>query len=94
MARTYGISFDRYWATISCEDPSLDPLQQSLVPDPTGPNGRENSWGLAQIDLDFHPEISKKQAQDAIFALDHMARDFSSGNTAPYHCYKKLHESR
>lgn len=87
-AARYGIPFDSYWATIECEDPTLDPSQQSFVPDPAGPNARENSWGLAQIDLDYHPDITRAQAEDPYFATDYMARLFSLGDQSSFHAYR------
>lgn len=78
------------WATVVCEDPTLALDQQSNVKDPTGPNGRENSWGLTQIDLDFNPGVTKYDAEDPYFALSRMADLFSTGHADRYHCYKKL----
>ena len=38
---------------------------------------RENSWGLAQIHLDSHSEITKEQALDAYFAIDFMVQKWN-----------------
>jgi hypothetical protein len=87
----YGADFPRLWATVNCEDPGLDPNQQSNVPDKKGPGGRENSWGLTQIDLDYNPDISKQDAEDPSWSLDLMARNFAQGRESLYHCYKFLY---
>lgn len=89
-ADLYGADFPRMWATVECEDPALDPLQQSQVADPDGPGGKENSWGLTQIDLDYNQGISKEEAEDPYFSLDLMARNFSEGRAFLYHCYTHL----
>lgn len=59
------------------------------MPDPDGVNGRENSWGLAQIDLDYHSEVSKQLAIDPAFAIDFAGRYFSEGKESQFHCYNK-----
>ena len=65
---------------------------QSQVPDPHGPGGHENSWGLAQIWLDpgGHPEITKAQATDPAFAIDFAGKLFATGQEKQFHCYTKL----
>jgi hypothetical protein len=40
---------------------------------------REDSWGLAQIHLPSHPEITKEQAQDAKFSISWMASEIKQG---------------
>lgn len=85
------MNLDLLLATMICEDPTLNPDQQSLVKDPHGPNGRENSWGLTQIDLDYNPGITKAQAEDPYFSIDLMARNFAAGRERLYHCYKHLY---
>lgn len=75
-ADVYHVNPDEMWNVIKCENPILDPKLQSLVVK----NGiRENSWGLAQIHLDAHTSITKKQAQNPIFAIEFMAKNFSQG---------------
>ncbi len=37
---------------------------------------REDSWGLAMINLPWHPEVTKAQAIDPDFALEFMAQNF------------------
>lgn len=64
---------------------------QSEVRDPSGPHGRENSWGLAQIWLDKrgHPEVSRAQAIDPEFAVDWAGKEFAAGKEHEFHCYDK-----
>ncbi len=89
-ATQYGVDASQMYQTMQCEDRTLDPLVQSSVPDRHGPNGRENSWGITQIDLDYNPDITKEQAQDPVFSADLMAKNFSKGKQYLYHCYTKL----
>lgn len=89
-AASHGADFVRMWATVRCEDPTLDPQKQSEIVDPDGPNGHENSWGLTQIDLDYNPSITKAEAVDPSFSLEMMAANFAHGRERLYHCYKKL----
>lgn len=93
IAAEYDVNFDHMWATINCEDPSLDPKQQSTFPDPKGPNGREDSWGLTQINLPSHPNITKAEAEDPVFSFTLMAQNFADGHPTVYHCFKNLHLS-
>lgn len=93
-AEAYGLDYSRMWATVQCEDPSLDPLAQSEVVDKNGPNGRENSWGVTQIDLDYNPDVTKAQAQDPYFSIDRMAQAFSKGKHNLYHCYRNLYTEK
>lgn len=88
----YGLNYQHFYATLSCEsDGFSDVAIQSSVPDPTGPNGHENSWGLAQIWLDpgGHPEVTKDEAIDPAFAIDFAGKLFSQGQERQFHCYAK-----
>lgn len=83
-----GVSGDDVWATIQCEDPTLDPAIQSG----DYKNGvRENSWGLAQINLDAHPNITKAQATDPFFAADYITKEFSVDEQTQWTCWKWHH---
>lgn len=80
---------ERMFKTIvECENPDLDPLLQSHVKDPKGPNGREDSWGMCQINLKYNPEVTKEQAQNVDFCLDWMAERFSKGKATLWSCYR------
>lgn len=39
-----------------------------------------NAFGLAQINLIYHPNITKEQAQDPHFALNFLAKNIKEGN--------------
>lgn len=64
---------------------------QSQVPDPTGPNGLEDSWGCAQIHLPSHKTITREQALDDYFAVDFAAKAFANGDMWMWTEYRKLY---
>ncbi len=59
-------------ATIDCENKDWDPNLQSRIINKAG--HREESYGLSQIFLPAHPDITKEQAQDPDFALNYIAK--------------------
>ncbi len=71
---------DQIERVIMCESQGR-PEVQSGHPDPTGPNGREDSWGLSQIHLPSHPEITREQATDPDFALEFISKEFAAGRS-------------
>ena len=54
---------------------------------------REDSWGLVQIHLPSHPEISKEQALQPRFAVEFMAKQFSKGKASQWSYYRKVYQS-
>lgn len=50
----------------------------------------ENSWGLVQINLNAHPQISVQQATDPDFAIKFLAENLSQGRGRMWTCYRKL----
>ncbi len=71
--------------TINCENKEWDPKLQSRIINKKGV--REDSWGLSQIYLPAHPDITKEQAQDADFAISYMAEHL--GRDVTWSCFKK-----
>lgn len=89
-AQEYGLNRLHFYATLDCESDGFRDIGiQSLIPDSNGPNGHENSWGIAQIDLDYHPDISKNEAIDPSFAIDYAAHMFANGQAEQFHCWQK-----
>lgn len=71
----YNVPFSELWGTIGCEtNGTYDPTIQSLAKRPDGT--REKSYGLAQIYLVAHPEVTYEQATDAEFSIDFIARNW------------------
>lgn len=79
--------------TLKCENPERDTLLQSRIK-ASGPNGREDSWGLPQYFLpakNTTPRgevITKEMAQDPHIAVESMVWEFSRGNAKKWSCYK------
>lgn len=80
-ALQYNVSASRMLATMKCES-GLNNLA-------VGDHG--NSYGIAQIFLKAHPEVTKEQAQDPAFASEFMAKEFSKGNARIWTCWRKLY---
>lgn len=57
-------------------------------PDAVGDFG--TSYGLSQIHLPAHPEITKAEALDPDYAVAYMARMFSIGQHGQWTCYRML----
>lgn len=93
-SRKYGISEARFRALILCENRSMNPSKQSDLyyqfSDPRRGivmGEREQSYGLVQIHLPDHPDVSYSQAIDPDFALDWAAQKISVGWTK-WSCWK------
>lgn len=79
--------------TILCEAPTAK-IDGVVLYDSEGQSnhkyksgGREESWGLSQIHLPAHPDITKEQATDAQWALDWTAKEFSKGRASQWTCW-------
>lgn len=82
-AAHYGIPSIPLVRTLICES--------NLQDDAVGDMG--TSYGIAQIHLPAHPEVSKKQALDPLWSIDWAAHQFSLGHAKLWSCYKKLYGS-
>lgn len=96
-ARKYGIPVYSFVETMRCESKDFTVIHgQSEIPVPDGPNGYENSWGVAQFWLEqpmSTPEgglVTKEIATDPKQALEIAAWHFSQGRASQWSCYKKL----
>lgn len=77
----YGIPSKPLIRTLQCES--------NLNPKAVGDHG--TSLGVAQIHLPAHPDISKAEALDPLFAIDWAARQFSLGHQKMWSCYNILY---
>lgn len=87
-AAKYGVSATKLYTTLQCESMGFTAFGQSLIPKAGGPNGREDSWGLAQIHLPDHPAITRQEAMDPAWAIDWAAQEFALGNAHWWTCYR------
>lgn len=75
FSTAYHVSGAEMYATIKYETAgTFDPCIQSKY---MYKGAREESYGLAQIHLPAHPDITKEQACNPVFAVAFMAREFS-----------------
>jgi hypothetical protein len=51
---------------------------------------REQSFGLVQIHLPAHPQVSKEQALDPEFAINFLAKSLQNGKGGMWSCYKHI----
>ena len=78
-ADKYGVNRSLLAQIIKCESGSN--------PNAVGDHG--TSFGLVQIHLPAHPNITKEQALDPEFSTDYLAKQISIGNANMWSCYKK-----
>lgn len=78
-AEKYGVSANTLHAVISCES--------GYKTTAIGDHG--NSYGLVQIYLRFHPEVSKEEAFDPEFAIAFLAKNIAAGRGYWWTCYPK-----
>lgn len=84
------------FATVLCEAPknadgTYDPAGQSRHITKKGT--REDSWGVTQINLPSHKDITRVQAQSAEWSINWMASAFSDGKEAMWTCWRDLKRS-
>lgn len=76
-ALEFGADPDSLLATLTCESD----LDIHAVGD------SNSSFGISQIHLPAHPEISKEQALDPEWSIDWAARMFAQGRQSMWTCY-------
>lgn len=87
----YNLKDDSLYETLKCESIGWK-NGQSKIPHKGGPNGYEDSWGVAQIHLPAHKDITKEEALDPVFAVDWAASEFAAGRAYEWTCYRDLYE--
>lgn len=84
----YNVSADKMKKVIDCENREWNPNLQSKIIDSRGQ--REKSFGLSQIHLPSHPEISLEEATNPEFSIMFMAQEFAKGRQSKWTCARKL----
>lgn len=79
----YGIDQDVLYNVLYCES-TLNPNAQG---DWSTTTKSYTSFGIAQIHLPSHPEITKDQALDPVFAIDWTAKQMSEGRSWQWTCW-------
>lgn len=77
-AKSRGLNVNHFLAVIAGES-GWDAAIQSGYPDPTGPNGQEDSWGVAQINLPANRSVTRAMAQNPLYAVPFMADAWAAG---------------
>lgn len=88
QAKKYGADPKIMANVIQCESQGSTTIQ-SLSRNKKGE--RENSWGLVQIHLTSHKDISKEQALDPMFSIEFMAKNIVK-NPYMWSCYKIIYD--
>lgn len=81
FADQYHVSAQQMLSTMKCES--------SLDPDAIGDHG--TSYGIAQIHLPAHPDITVEEAEDVQFSSEFMAKEFSLGHASIWSCYRIIY---
>lgn len=93
-ASKYAVSEGVMLRIMECENKSRDPKGQSkhiyYFSDPKRnivEGTRERSYGLVQIHLPDHPDVSYEQATDPEFSIDFLAKHLSRGHGFWWTCF-------
>lgn len=77
-----------FLAVIDCEDPGWIVDKQSEYIDKKG--HREQSYGLMQINLPAHPDITYAEAINPYFALHWAAGEWQAGRQYQWTCWRRF----
>lgn len=80
-AKVQGVNADHLVQTLRCESH----FKENAI----GDGG--NSYGLAQIHLPSHPNITVEQAMDGYWAIDWTINQFYIGNAKKWTCWRKFY---
>lgn len=81
----YKVSAYRMNVVLACEDDTYEFDRQSNYYTSAG---REKSYGVAQINLPWNPDVTYAQATDPDFSVEFMAKQFSQGKQYQWSCYR------
>lgn len=90
-ATKYGVDADEMWNVIMCESQDNGEASTTIQSHWVKNGKRENSWGLAQIHLDSHTNVTREQAIDPLFAIDFMAKHFATGDKWMWTCWREMY---
>lgn len=79
-ASEYGVSPSLLQSVVACESSG----------DPSSVGDHGTSFGLAQIHLPAHPELTRGLALDPYFAASYIARQIADGNGWMWTCYRDM----
>ncbi len=93
LSYEYGISSKEMMAVLTCENKDFLPDLQSWHKDSKSPNGREQSYGLAQWNI-VHNSITVEQAKDPEWSLNEMAKKLKEGKKSMWSCWRIINSSK
>lgn len=82
-----GVSYKAAHYTIECESNWDTNVQSIFVKD----GKREESYGLAQINLPSHKQVTLAQAEDPEFAIKFLVDNFAAGKASLWSCWRQYH---
>lgn len=88
FAARYGADFYDLLAVAKCES-GLDANAKGDYK-----NGKPTSFGIFQIHLPSHPEVTRAQALDPWFSIEWSAKHFAAGNQNMWTCYRMLKSAK
>lgn len=84
QAEKYAVNASEMKRVIACESNGSTTIQSRHI----RPDGsREKSFGLVQIYLPAHPNVTYEQAIDPKFAINFMAKNFAHGREEMWSCW-------
>lgn len=83
VASQHGLNTSHFVKVIECES----------AWDTHAVGDRNHSFGLVQIYLPAHPEVSRKEAEDPQFAIEWMAEQWENDRAYMWSCWKNLYGS-
>ncbi len=83
----HGVNPELVDKVITCES-NWKNVQSRLYNKKDG--GRELSYGIAQIHITAHPEITKADALNERFAIRYITSEIAAGRGKQWTCYKKI----
>lgn len=84
----YGLTDDNLYKTLQCES-KLNPNARGDYATTTA-GYVPTSFGVAQIHLPAHKDITKEEALDPTFAIDWAASEFAAGRAYEWTCYRNM----
>lgn len=85
-AAHYGISAVPLEATLKCESQ----FKADAAGDFSSSTMQYTSFGVAQIHLSAHPEVTKEEALDPLWSINWAAEQFAEGNANLWTCYTEF----
>ena len=88
-SKKYSVSEKVMIDIIQCESKFIVDVQSFHI---NKDGEQEDSWGLSQIHLPSHPNITKEQAIDPEFAIEFLAKNLSLENAWMWTCWRIIGE--